>query len=99
VESSHDSEVLAPVDLLNEESGNERPHVWSDQEAESPEVNLSSSLVEEEHIMNDSEANHLWCSIEEALQGATRSEAGICWGESCTNNNNAREDLGPEEDW
>lgn len=79
MEASHDTKVLTPVDLLDQEARNKWAQVRSHQEAESPEIDLSSPLVEEKHVVNDGEANDLWRGIEESLESTTCCKASVGW--------------------
>jgi len=94
---SQDSKILTPVDLLNEETSNKRAEVGSNQETECPEVDFPSSLVEEEHVMDNREADDLRGSVEEALEGSTCCESSVGWCLRCSDDNNAGENLGPKE--
>jgi hypothetical protein len=96
MECRQDSEILTPIYLLNEETGNERSQVRSDKETECPEVDFSSSLVEKEHVMDDRETDHLWCSVEEALESSTCCESSVGWCLRCADDNDTGENLRPE---
>ena len=54
--------------------------------------------MEEEQIVDHTEANDLWCSGEETLKCSKCSEASVIWHEGCNENHDRTQDLGPEED-
>ncbi len=53
--------------------------------------------MEEEHVVDNRQANYLRWGAEEALEGAHRGETGIVGGESSSDCENERKKLGPEE--
>jgi len=77
VECSQDSKILTPIYLLNEKPSDKWSQVRSDQEAECPEVDFTSAFMEEEHVVDDSETNHLGRSVEEALKGSTCCKSSV----------------------
>lgn len=78
IEGSENAEILAPVDLLNQEAGDKGAQVRPDEVSKGPNVDLPRTLMEEEHVMNDRQANDLWSGIEEPLERAAGRESSIC---------------------
>jgi hypothetical protein len=53
--------------------------------------------MEEKHVMNDGETNDLRCSVEETLEGSACCETSVCRCLRGSDDNDTRENLGPEE--
>lgn len=98
IEAAENTESVAPVELGNDEAGDERAKIRADQEGEAPDVDLASTLMEEEHVMDHGKTDNLWRRAKEALESTHRSEGCIVVCVCCTNGADQREKLGPEQD-
>lgn len=92
IECSQDSEILTPVYLLNEESGNKRPSVRPsvrpNKETEGPDIDFSSTFMEKEHIVDDGKTDDLGVSVEETLESAACGKPSVAWCEGSSNDHN-----------
>jgi len=69
----------------------------TDEEAATPDIDMRGSLVQEEHIVDDTKTDDLRWGPEETLQCSTCSETAVAGCESSTDGANEREELRPEE--
>lgn len=73
--------------------------MWANEVNKGPKVDLTSSFLEKEHVVNHSEPNDLRSSVEETLKGSTGSKTSLsrCLG-GC-DDHNAIEQLRPKKGW
>jgi len=62
---------------LEDKPRDEWTHVWANEVTHSPQIDLPSPLMEEEHVMNHGKPNDLRYSAEETLKRSGRREASI----------------------
>jgi len=97
--SEEDPEGDRPFERRDDESGQQRSHVGRQDDKSRPDVDLASSLVEEEHVEDEHQTTSLSHGAEEPIQNTSCHE-GLESGRSSTpRRGGGREDQEVKQDW